>query len=282
MRIIAPSGPCDRTLFFRALGWLSQRYRLRWSRGSLERVDYLAGSDERRLAELDEALRDRDARAIIAVRGGYGATRICHRADFDALLDAPKWCVGFSDFTAIHIEAWQRGLASMHASNLTALGRGDAGARAEWLHALERPFERRALPSARVLRRGRAEGLLLGGNLSLLVAAATAGRLRLPRGSILFFEEVNEAPYRIDRMLTSLILGGHLDPVAAVCVGDLGDGSRAALEGRALEVVHDTLAPLQVPIIAGLPSGHALVNRPLPLGCRAAVHDDPAELVLNP
>jgi muramoyltetrapeptide carboxypeptidase len=277
IRIIAPSGPFDRTLFYRALGWLGRRYRLIWDRSCFQRAGYLAGDDQRRLAELDAALRDPKARAIIAVRGGYGATRITHLADVASLQRHPKWCVGFSDVTALHLEALRVGVASLHAANLAALGRGDAVARSEWLETLESAHAPRSFTSLRALVPGCAEGILVGGNLTLLFCCAASGRLRLPDGCLLFLEEVGEAPYRIDRMLTSLLVSGHLDRVAGFCIGDLSsDGAPPA----ALEVVRERLSGLGVPVVAGLPIGHAHVNRCLPLGVQAQLGE--SELSLRP
>jgi muramoyltetrapeptide carboxypeptidase len=282
LRIVAPSGPFDKTLFYRALAWLGRRYRVIWNRGILERRGYLAGSDQRRLAELDEALRDPDARAVIAVRGGYGATRVCPAADIASLLRYPKWCVGFSDFTALHLAAMRVGVASLHAPNLGALGRGDDVARAEWLDALEQPLARRCFSGLQVLYPGHASGTLVGGNLTLLFTAAASGQLALPDGAILFFEEVNEAAYRIDRMLTALGASGHLERVAGFCIGDLAPDREDALRQAAWGAVVDCLGPLGVPIVAGLPVGHGLINQPLPLGVPAHLDASSGALLINP
>ncbi|MEY4551196.1 MAG: hypothetical protein RL685_7391 [Pseudomonadota bacterium] len=276
LRVIAPSGPFDRTLFFRALGWLSRRYRVVWDRRCLERDRYLAGDDRRRLDELDQALRDPLARAVIAARGGYGATRITHRADFESLRRYPKWCVGFSDVTALHVEALRVGVASIHAPNLAALGRGDLETREDWLAALEQPLTPRLFSGLQELVPGQARGTLAGGNLTLLFCSAASGRLRLPDGCLLLLEEVSEAPYRIDRMLTSLLISGQLDRVAGFCIGDLsGDGKN----DDALAVVQERLSPLGVPVLAGLPIGHGNINRCLPLGIPAQLAN--GELRLN-
>ncbi len=281
IRIIAPSGPFDRTLFFKGLGWLCERYRVVWSRACFEREGYLAGSDSRRLKELDEALGDPAARALVAARGGYGATRICHDADFGRLRTYPKWCVGFSDITAIHLEASRVHVRSLHASNLTALGRNDLAARKAWIDALEHPLRRARFGSLTVLAPGQAGGVLAGGNLSLVFAMAAARRLALPPGCILVLEEVGEAPYRIDRMLTALVVGGHLQSVAAVCLGDLGTGYEPSSD-PALPIVRERLGVLGVPILAGLPIGHGAHNQPLQLGAPALICSQSAELVLNP
>jgi muramoyltetrapeptide carboxypeptidase len=279
VRVIAPSGPFDRTLFFRGLGWLSQHYRAIWSRGSFERLGYLAGDDQRRLEELNAALRDPSARAILAVRGGYGATRISHEADFSALQQNPKWLIGFSDITALHVEAQKIGLASLHGPNLSSLGRGDDETRQALRGFLEAPLERRTYPAPEILAHGRAQGPLIGGNLTLLLACAASGRLALPTGCILFFEEVGEAPYRIDRMLTSLLVSKRLDVVAGICVGDLtSDGTPTVL----LDMVRERFGKLGIPVLARLPIGHGRRNQPLPLGMPALLNDTPGALVVNP
>jgi len=248
----------------------------------LDRRGYLAGSDQRRLDELNEALHDPVARALIAVRGGYGATRICPRADFSALERYPKWCVGFSDFTAIHLEAQRAGVASLHAPNLTGLGRGDAAARQGWLEALEAPLARRSFGGLEVLRAGTASGPLVGGNLTLTFTAAASGRLSLPRGAIFFLEEVNEAPYRIDRMLTALATSGKLDELGGVCVGDVAPDGAHAVRRATLDAVIDCLGALGIPILAGLPVGHGAQNQPLPLGVPALLDAARGALIVNP
>jgi muramoyltetrapeptide carboxypeptidase len=267
-------------LFYRGLAWLAERYRVVWSRGALERCGYLAGDDRRRLDELNEALRDPDARAVVAIRGGYGATRICHDADFSALATHPKWCVGFSDFTALHLELARLGIASLHAANVTGLGRSDAETRADWRAAVEHPLAPRVFRGLEALSAGNAAGVLAGGNLSLLFTAAASGRLVLPEPCVLFFEEVNEAPYRIDRMLTALRTSGRLSSVTGVCVGDLTDDGRAAAQRAALLTVRDCLAPLRIPVVAGLPVGHGRTNRALPLGLPCELRSVPGDAAL--
>jgi muramoyltetrapeptide carboxypeptidase len=281
VRVIAPSGPFDRLLFFRALGWLSQRYRVTWNRGMFERQGFLAGNDQRRLDELNEALRDPLASAIIAARGGYGASRICHQADFASLARHPKWCVGFSDFTAIHLEASRTGVSSLHAANLGSLGRSDAVARESWIRSIEQPLAEKRFEGLEVLAPGRCSGVLMGGNLSLLYAYAASGRLALPEGCLLFIEEVNEAPYRIDRMLTSLLVGGHLQHVTGICLGDLTDAHPPQTNALALGVFRERLGELGIPMLAGLPVGHGPSNHSLPLGVLAELSSQPARLIVN-
>jgi muramoyltetrapeptide carboxypeptidase len=279
VRVIAPSGPFDRTLFYRALGWLSRRYRVSWDHGILARVGFLAGDDERRFAELDAALADPALKAVFSARGGYGSTRICHKGDFSRLRRAPKWLVGFSDFTALHLEASRAGVCSLHAPNLTALGRADERARQNVLAVLESERAARVWRDLRVLCPGTAEGVLAGGNLCLIANHAASARLVLPERCILFFEEVNEAPYRIDRMLTSLLVAGHFARVVGVCVGQLTGCGKDDTSPSALDVIQERLAPLGVPVLADLPIGHGEPNEPLVLGDVASLDANTAELV---
>jgi muramoyltetrapeptide carboxypeptidase len=268
--VIAPSSPFDRTLVLRGIGWLGQRYRVEFERSLFDTSGYLAGSDERRLQELDAALRS-DAAAVIAARGGYGLTRIAHRADWGALGSRPKWLVGFSDATVLHVEAAKLGLASLHASMVLALGRADAQAREAWLQALEDPTRLRTLSGLEPLIGGRASGPLAGGNLTLLSTCSAARRLALPAGCVLVLEETGESSFRIDRMLTALIQAGELDRVSAVAIGDLTDCSHGKYGVPPLEVMAERLAALHVPVVAGLPVGHGRRNHPIPMGIGATV-----------
>ncbi|HWP06755.1 MAG TPA: LD-carboxypeptidase [Polyangiaceae bacterium] len=267
--VIAPSSPFDRTHVLRGLGWLGERYKVTFDPTLFERAGYLAGSDERRLAELDRFLRDSSVGAIVAVRGGYGLTRIAERADFAALRAAPKWLVGFSDVTALHVEALRAGVASLHAQNVGGLGQGDAHARDAFVRALERPLAESSHELTSI-RPGRARGPLVGGNLSLLAACATAGRLRLPAGAILALEDVTEQAYRVDRLLTSLIGAGALDGVGGVVVGDFTDCPPSA-GVEAYAVLRERLGELRVPVASGLRFGHGAWNEPLTFGVTATL-----------
>lgn len=277
--VIAPSSPFDRTHVLRGIGWLGERYRVDFDRSLFERDGYLAGSDERRLGELDRWLRDPSIAAIIAVRGGYGLTRIADRADFAALRAAPKWLVGFSDVTALHVEAWRAGVASLHAQNVGGLGQGDARARAAFQRALEEPRARKIFELEGWVP-GVAQGPLLGGNLALLAACGAAGRLRLPRGTILAIEDVTEQAYRVDRLLSSLSAAGAFDGVAGVVVGDFTDCPPSA-GVEALSVLRERLGALRVPVAAGLRFGHGSWNEPLTFGITATLDASAGRLLLG-
>jgi muramoyltetrapeptide carboxypeptidase len=269
--VIAPASPFEHVLAWRGLGWLAERYDVRFDRGLFARRGYLAGDDGRRRAELERALSSPEVKAIIAVRGGYGASRFVHTIDFEAFARTPKWIVGFSDVTALHVEAARVGVASLHAPHVTALGRSDAATRAAFVDALERPSARPPLLGLETIVAGAHRGPIVGGNLALLHACAAAGRLAIPRGAILFLEDVTERPYRIDRMLTTLAVGGHFDGVGAFALGEFVQCDPGPDRITVAAVLADRLGALGVPVVAGLPVGHGLRNEPLVFGLDATL-----------
>lgn len=283
--VIAPSSPFEHVLGWRGLGFLAERYRLRFDRGALfARRGYLAGDDAGRRAALAAALADPGVAAILAARGGYGANRYAHGLDFAALRDRPRWIIGFSDITALHVEAMNAGVASIHGCHLTALGRSDARTRSGLVQLLEAPLRSRAFAGLTTLRPGRAEGPLFGGNLTMLHACAAAGRLRVPDGCVMFFEDVTERPYRIDRMLTTLAVGGHLDRVSGFLAGDFTLCDPGPDRVTVGDVLEDRLSGFGVPVVTGAPIGHGLLNEPVVVGAPALLEarDDGARAVLFP
>jgi muramoyltetrapeptide carboxypeptidase len=273
VRVIAPASPFDRTLALCGMAFLGERYRVQFDWRIFERDGFLAGSDARRRDELAAALAAPEVGAVIAARGGYGITRIASDVDFGVLQRSPKWLIGFSDVTALHVEAQAVGVASLHAHHAAGLGRGDAHARRHWLEALEQPLAARTL-RGRSLRAGRVRGPLVGGNLTVLFTCAVTGRWRPPDGAILALEDVTESSYRIDRMLSALRLGGHLRGIAGVALGGFTDCPSGPHGVPVERVLERELAALDVPVVAGLPFGHDLPNQPLLLGAEAELDAD--------
>lgn len=282
--VIAPSSPFDAALGWRGLGFLKERgYRLRFDREMFRRDGYLAGSDARRRDELHAALTSPEVRAIIAVRGGYGASRFCHTLPWPELAADPKWIIGFSDVTALHVEAARVGVASLHAPHVTALGRSDARGRDAFVEMLERPAAARTYRALTSITPGSAQGTLVGGNLTLLHACAAAGRLRLPEDALLFLEDVTERPYRIDRMLTTLQVGGHFSTVRGVVLGDFTDCHAGPDRVSVESVLLDRLGSMGIPVASGVPAGHDRQNDPLLFGawCALEVLESTARFVIG-
>lgn len=270
--VIAPSSPFEHVLGWRGLGFLAERYRVRFNRDTLfAKQGYLAGTDAQREQSVGAALQENGIQAVLAARGGYGANRYVHGLDFSSLCESPRWIVGFSDITALHVEASRVGVASLHGSHLTALGRSDWRARKGLIEALENPLRPRSFEGLTTISPGVAEGPLFGGNLTMLHACAAAGRLVVPDGAILLFEDVTERPYRIDRMLTTLHVGGHLARAGGFLLGEFTQCDPGPDRVTVMEVLRDRLAPLKVPVVSGAPIGHGAVNEPCILGAPTRV-----------
>lgn len=297
--VIAPSSPFDRERFERGVLALEDELGLEpafgdglFSRYPPGEAAYLAGDDVRRLDELRTALEDPEARLIVLARGGYGLLRLVGRDPWRAPVPnaagaplaveeigrAGKLLLGYSDATVLH-ELWARaGLPSLHGPMCTQLGE-EPGAleRLRRLLAGEDPgplgWEPLRPPGA---RGGRAEGVLRGGNLAML--AALCGTPLQPRfdGCLVLLEDLNEPPYRLDRLVTQLLLSGALDGARGVVVGDLF-GAGEDSQGR-VEAVAERLARLDCPVAFGAPFGHAGRNQPVALGVLHALDADRGEL----
>lgn len=235
---------------------------------------YLSASDADRARHLHAALADSDVRAIFALRGGYGALRLLpHLAASAAAAD--KFLVGYSDITVVHAVAqrlWP-GLRLIYGPNLATrqlLDRGPAAERnrRSLYDALFRQAAVRVEP-VEFLCPGQAQGRLAGGCLSMVSALLGSSYALATDGTILLLEDRDEAPYRIDRLLTQLRNAGALDGVRGIVFGDMPGCVDPYNDLR--DVVIDVLSDLRVPVAYGLPSGHGTVNLSLPLGAPAGL-----------
>jgi muramoyltetrapeptide carboxypeptidase len=255
----------------------------------LDQYGYLAGTDEHRLADVNEALRDPEARAIIATRGGKGAYRIADRLDFAAVAEHPKLLVGYSEITFLHLALWRQcRLAGLHGAPFEESWAGPESARS-FLDAVfttadvtvrSRPGE----PTSELTTSGRARGILLGGNQD---ATAISSGWTLPdlNGAILLLEAYNLRLGHIDRQLTMLQKSGSLKGVRAMAVGQYTacDPSPDDQGGwSAIDVLRDRLGGLGVPILGGLPIGHGEHPIAIPLGTMAELDADARSLTVAP
>lgn len=282
VRVVAPSSPFDRVRFDAGVALIEQAgLQVRFDEDIFSAQRFLAGDDERRLREIENALADPHAKALWLARGGYGATRLLPRLDPSRVAQARKWLVGFSDATALHALWARAGVQSVHGANVTTLADWSADAR-EGLFACLRKPERRRLLGRPCGRKARVRGELIGGNLTLL--AAMAGTSFLPRAEhcIVLIEDVGERPYRLDRVVTQLHQCGFFERVAGVIIGQLTDCEEpgAVQSWRAIDVVSEALAPLGVPVVADLPFGHASTSLALALGITAELDGERGELLL--
>jgi len=262
---------------------------------ALDRAGYLAGEDKARAADLNSMYADRDVKAVFAVRGGWGCARILPHIDWSVVSANPKLLLGYSDITALHMAfAAKAGFGTLHGPNA-----GGAWGKLSWDNFRAVAFDGGASTYAnpvgkddrlvqrsgriRTLRGGKARGRLLGGNLTVLTALMGTPYLPDFEGAILFLEDVDEAEYRIDRMLTQLSLGGVLGKVAGVVFGQCTNcsGGGNTLGGFTLsEVLEHHFAPLGVPVFQGLEFGHIDNQFTLPVGAMAEIDADKGVLTL--
>lgn len=287
--VIAPSGPLPEERFFAGAELLAQRYELCRAPGLLDKQGFLAGSDGRRLAELRWALSDPTVRAVFAGRGGHGLLRLVN--SLAAILRSelrPLPLIGFSDITVLHAFAARHLFSSIHGPVVTQLPLLPAeDVKALWA-LLEHPAPPPPLLGLQPvgpIARERIEGRLLGGNLevlSRLCGTPFAGALRPGEPVVLLLEEVAEAPYRIDRALTQLLLSSVLADVQAFVVGDLTRCDPPSPDSQhALEVIAERAAQLGAVVVAGAPVGHGARNRPLPLGARVTLEPRAGRLIFH-
>jgi muramoyltetrapeptide carboxypeptidase len=245
---------------------------------------YVAGSAALRAEAIRAALRDDSIGGIISVRGAYGSAQVIPLLDVDEIRRAAKPFIGYSDITAIlNFMAIQCGVVSFHGPMLyECLSRGEAKYdRASFLNAVCRraPVGELAPAGLDVVRAGEARGMLLGGTVTQLLASlGTSWPFTPPDGFVLFFEEVGERPYRLDRMLVQLRQTGILARASAIVIGELNgcDEPGYNLTGRG--VMAELLSDFPGPILVGFPSGHTkgqVFTLPLGVQCRVIADGRP-------
>lgn len=239
----------------------------------------LAGTDEARLQSISLALQHPEVKAIWFSRGGYGSSRLLNDLEKTGL--AKKWIIGFSDITALHQLWLSHGIAAIHGPMVTHLEDDTEGFEATWQLLLGKRTE--LLWSTPFVGEFKAEGILFGGNLSLLAHMCGSRWNGLPRDmpKILFLEEVGEKCYHIDRMLVQFKYAGHFENVQAVILGDFSDLSNEANFPQT--VVEMIQYHSQATVVDGLQSGHCKPNYPLLLGAnhKLAVANHKASLTLT-
>ena len=279
--LVAPSSPFDAESFEQGVAKLRRRYEVSYSPEILGRTGFLAGSDERRLRELHAALRSPRVDAIIAARGGYGATRIAPLIAASEVQAHSPLLVGFSDITALHALWAHAGVSSLHAGMVAALGRASEPQLERFYAALEGRFPER-FAGLTPYAKGASEGILLGGNLAVLTALIGTSLFPPLHDAVLFIEDIGERPYRVDRMLTTWRHAGAFRGVRGILVGAFEQGDSGA-DGVTLdEVLRERLSDLAIPVAAGFPAGHIEDNHELPFGRRVALDADAGVLHIPP
>jgi muramoyltetrapeptide carboxypeptidase len=280
--VVAPSSPAgSRPEIDKALQFLSiLGFKVRAGENLYQRTGFLAGSDKERAHDLATALSDDSVDAIFMLRGGYGSQRLLPLLELSKYRKVDKIILGFSDITAILGTFFKSlRLITFHGPTVISLAKGEnefalrsllqAVTGEDESYSLLQYYEGRD-QQVEILRAGVVKGTLVGGNLSILGALCGTKYQLNAQGRIMFFEEVNEAPYCIDRLLTQLIQAGVFDGVIGFALGQFTRCEAPLQKGSenvaVKQVIYERLEQFKVPILYGLPLGHIEENGTVPIG----------------
>ena len=231
---------------------------------------HFAGTDKNREKDFQKALDNKNIKAIWCARGGYGAVRIIDKLNFDNYLKNPKWIIGFSDITVIHNKLNFLNSESIHAMMIT--GFEDIGQNNDSLSKLKNVLFGDSLSysiaSNKNNKTGKSEGIIVGGNLTLIQSTIGSKTELKMKDKILFIEEIGEYAYHIDRMLYSLKRAGYFENCKGLIVGQISDVKKNTTDfGRSInELILDVLDEYNFPILFDFPAGHEKTNFPIILG----------------
>jgi muramoyltetrapeptide carboxypeptidase len=248
------------------------------------RENQFAGTDEQRMKDLQVMLDDASIRAILCARGGYGTVRIIDKLDFSRFLRYPKWIVGYSDITVLHSHIHRHfGIETLHATmplNMpeNQLGNTSVETLRKALFGEEIVYAKRLGPLDRT---GAGEGILAGGNLSILYSLMGSHSQIDTKGKILFLEDVDEYLYHIDRMMMNLKRAGMLKELKGLIVGSMHDmkDNTVPFGKNARQIIAGAVKEFKYPVCFDFPSGHGPENVALILGRRVKlIVDEEVEL----
>ncbi len=278
IRIVSPSGAIDPTLIENAKTTLCN-WGFSVSEGQFARGKYgrFAGTKEERISDLQNAINDPEVNLILCSRGGYGLAQIIDKIDFSAFNNHPKLLLGLSDITILHSALAQHNIPSLHcimAKQIAELSE-DSQAKIYLREILtENKMPNYQLPTHELNRVGQTEGILRGGNLSVLYGLrATPYDLPLDEETILFIEDIGENAYHIDRMIQNLRLSGVLKRLKGLIVGQFTNCPEdPSMSASIYESIANAVSEYNYPVCFNFPAGHVDDNLPLMLGAPVSLN----------
>lgn len=272
--IVAPAKAIEKEYIDFAVDYFKkQGFNIIVGKNCLQQHHYFAGTDEERLADFQEALDNPEIKAIICARGGYGCVRIVDHIQWASLLNQPKWIVGFSDVTVFHQRINLLGLQSIHGSMPLNFKDNSEEALSTLLNHLQGVHSQIEIPSHEMNIHGKTEGVLIGGNLSILYSLLGTDDEVDFQDTILFIEDLAEQLYHIDRMLFAFKKAGVLSQLKGVIVGGMTDMKDTAVPfGQTIEeLILSHISPYKIPLVFDFPAGHIDDNRALVFGKKVAL-----------
>lgn len=236
-----------------------------------KQANHFAGTDDERCEDLQEALDNPSIKAIWCARGGYGTARILDRLDYTKFKENPKWVIGYSDITTLHNQIHNLGIETIHAMMCTSLTEDETNLEqtiATFKKALFGEELQYTLKGSKYNKTGEVTAQVVGGNLTILHTMLGSKTSIDTSGKILFFEEIGEYKYHIDRMLQSLKRAGYFNNCAGVIVGDMTKLRRNTTPwGSSIEqLILDVLSEYDFPVAFNMPAGHEANNQAMILG----------------
>lgn len=241
------------------------------------------GDDNQRIADLQQMLDDAQIKAIWCARGGYGTVRIVDAIDFSKFQQNPKWLIGFSDVTVLHNHIHNLNIASIHGIMPFNVGAVTQKAEQSLYDILTGKKPNYQIPLSKYNKKGKAQGVLVGGNLSILYSVLGSVSAIDVRNKILFFEDLDEYLYHIDRMLMNLKRNSYFRNVKAIIVGGMTSMHDNAIKFGATteEILLEKITDLEIPVCFDFPAGHIQDNNALLLGAEVELEVTITEVTLK-
>nr|WP_321358682.1 LD-carboxypeptidase [uncultured Draconibacterium sp.] len=272
IRIVSPAGKIEKKHVMPAVVWLEkQGYTVKLGEHVFAQHYQFAGTDEQRVADVQEALDDQECDAIICSRGGYGTVRIIEQLDFSQFLKKPKWLVGFSDITILHSRLHNLSVPTLHGV-MPRYFFDEAGEPREDLISMMTLIKGEGITynvvPANFDKPGKAKAQLVGGNLSIVTSLHGTKYDIDTDGKILFLEDIDEFLYHTDRMVHQLKLSGKLDNLTGLILGDFTDmkDNESPFGQTVHEIFAEAVKDFNYPVCSGFPGGHDKKNLALAFG----------------
>ncbi len=285
--IVSPAGRIDsETIHFAEKYLHSMGYNVSVGQNATNIFHQYAGNDEHRASDLQLMLNRTDIDAIFCARGGYGTVRIIDKIDFAHYRENPKWIIGFSDITVLHACLQNKiGVASIHGpmpKNFPDKSKDDDDMQSLF-KILHGELPQYKFKPHQLNRNGEAEGMLIGGNLSLIYALRATHLDADPHGKILFIEDLSEYLYHLDRMMQNLKMSGFLSQLSGLVIGQFSDmkDNDVKYGQNAYEIIKEAVEEYDYPVIFGFPAGHGNINMPMVFGKRVKISASNCNGIVN-